>query len=574
MNVLKKIFIISNNIRTVIINTFFWIIVGIIIFTLFFSKEETSIGRTLVIKPTGDIYDSPTEVELADLIGANKLTENTMLKEILFAIETAIKDKNIDRVVLDLQYMGSLGFGNMKEIGSSLERLKNAGKEILAFSSFYNQEAYYIASFADEIVMDPYGDVYFNGIGVYRNYYKDLLDKYKVDVNVFRAGGYKSFVEPYIENSMSSDVKTQNLLWMTSIWDNITNTIAENRSLNNEVLLDLINSKVSHLEKYKGNSSQMALKTGLVDTLKAGNIFTDELGECYNFKDYNRNNSSLVLGKKTGVLNIEGAITYSDNKPGSVSSVEVISLLDSVLDDNDFEALIVRINSGGGGVFASEVIRRKIEEVNEKIPVVISMGDVCASGGYWIATSGDYIFANPTTITGSIGVFGIQFGLEDTLRDNWGVNNDGVGTTYNSGDGGLTRNLSKKSAKEYQLTVNNTYNNFLDLITKSRDISKEELINIAGGRVWTGEQAAQFKLIDEDGGFLDAVSYLNKEYGIKGDLEYLEADMGIIDSILSLFSQNISIPDSVLFKFSKEISNDLKTFEKIDDPKGLYSIWY
>lgn len=574
MNVLKKIFIISNNIRTVIINTFFWIIVGIIIFTLFFSKEETSIGRTLVIKPTGDIYDSPTEVELADLIGANKLTENTMLKEILFAIETAIKDKNIDRVVLDLQYMGSLGFGNMKEIGSSLERLKNARKEILAFSSFYNQEAYYIASFADEIVMDPYGDVYFNGIGVYRNYYKDLLDKYKVDVNVFRAGGYKSFVEPYIENSMSSDVKTQNLLWMTSIWDNITNTIAENRSLNNEVLLDLIDSKVSHLEKYKGNSSQMALKTGLVDTLKAGNIFTDELGECYNFKDYNRNNSSLVLGKKTGVLNIEGAITYSDNKPGSVSSVEVISLLDSVLDDNDFEALIVRINSGGGGVFASEVIRRKIEEVNEKIPVVISMGDVCASGGYWIATSGDYIFANPTTITGSIGVFGIQFGLEDTLRDNWGVNNDGVGTTYNSGDGGLTRNLSKKSAKEYQLTVNNTYNNFLDLITKSRDISKEELINIAGGRVWTGEQAAQFKLIDEDGGFLDAVSYLNKEYGIKGDLEYLEADMGIIDSILSLFSQNISIPDSVLFKFSKEISNDLKTFEKIDDPKGLYSIWY
>lgn len=574
MNIFKRIFIISNNIRRVIINTVFWIIVTIIIISLFFLKEEVSVGSSLVIKPTGNIYDSPTEVELPDLIMSNKIPENTMLKEIISSIETAIYDKHIDRIVLDMNYMGSLGFGSMEEIGNSLLNAKNAGKEILAFSSFYSQEAFYIGSFADEIIMDPYGEVYFNGIGVYRNYYKDLLDKYKVDVNVFRAGSYKSFVEPYIESGMSSEVKEQNLLWMSNIWDKMINTISKNRGLGSIKLLDLIDNKVKYLEDYNGSLSAMAISTGLIDSLKTNDAFYDDLGDYYDFRDYNRDNSSLALSKKTGVLNIEGAITYSDNKSGSVSAVEIVSLLENMLDDNNFEALIVRINSGGGGVFASEVIRRKIEEVSENIPVVVSMGDVCASGGYWIASAGDYIFANSTSITGSIGVFGIQLGFEDTLKAHLGINNDGVGTTYNSGDGGISRNLSNKSAKEYQLTVDNTYKNFLDIITTSRGLSKVDLENIAEGRVWTGKQADQFRLVDENGGFVEAVDYLNKEYGIKGDLEYLESDTGIIDSILSVFTKSVKMPDSVLLKFGLEIDNDLSVFEKIDDPKGLYSIWY
>lgn len=576
MNIFKKVFLVSNKIRIAIINLIFWVIVGLIIFSVFSYSDDKVTSNTLVIQPVGDIYDSPKELDLGDVIrsNGNEIPKNTLLTEILSALENASRDKNIDSVVFDLDYMGYIGYGSMEEVGKSLKKVKDQGKSITVYSSFYNQEAYYLASFADEIVMDPFGEVYFNGIGIFRNYYKDLLDKYNVDVNVFRAGGYKSYVEPYIENSMSKEVKNQNLLWMNDIWFRLLSVITYNRNFPEDIFLDLVENKVNYLKKYKGNYSKLALDMKLVDSLKTSDEFYDQLGSYYDFNDYNADKSSLILGKKIGVITIEGAITYGDTSPGTVSAVEVMSQLDNVIDNSDYTALIVRINSGGGGVFASESIRRKLEEVKKNIPVIISMGDVCASGGYWIASVGDYILADSTTITGSIGVFGLQLGYEDTLREHLGVNNDGIGTLYNSGDGSLFKNLSNKSAQEYQLSVDDTYSRFLNLIAESRSIDISELDEIAEGRVWSGLQAKDRKLVDNIGGIVEAIGYLESEYGIDNDIEFIQPEPGLIATIISLFTAEASLPDSVLLKTVIEAERGINIIEKIDDPKGLYSIWY
>lgn len=576
MNLFKKVFITSNKIRIAIINLIFWIIIGLIIFSIFSLKEDTIISSTLVISPVGDIFDTPTEVDITDLLrsNGNEIPENTLLREIVSAIESATYDNSIDEVVIDLDYMGYIGYGSIEEIGKSLKKLKDQNKKITAFSSFFSQERYYIASFADEIIMDPYGEVYFNGLGIYRNYYKDLLDKYSVDVNVFRAGGFKSYVEPYIGKSMSKEVKNQNLLWMNDIWFRLLTVISYNRNFPEDLFLDLIENKINYLKEYNGSYSDLALNMKLVDSLKSSGEFYDQLGNYYDFRDYNEANSSLILGDKIGVVSIEGAITYADNSPGSVSAVEIMSQIDNVIDSDEYSALIVRINSGGGGVFASEEIRRKVEEVSEYIPVVISMGDVCASGGYWIASAGDYILANSTTITGSIGVFGLQLGFEDTLRENFGINNDGIGTLYNSGDGSLSKNLSRKSAQEFQLSVDNTYDRFLNLIIESREIEKSDLENIAEGRVWSGLQAMDHRLVDSIGGFVDALEYLESEYSIDDDVEFLVPEPGLFESIMSFFTAEAPLPDSVLLKMFMEVEKEINVLNKIDDPKGLYSIWY
>lgn len=575
MNLFKKVFLVSNKIRIGIFNLIFWIIIGVLVFSIFSLKEDVATGKILVINPVGDIFDTPTEVGLTDFLrsNGNDIPKNTLLSDITFAVERAANDRGIHELVIDLDYMGYIGYGSMEEIGKSLKKFKDQGKKITAFSSFYSQEAYYIASFADEVIMDPYGDVYFNGLGIYRNYYKDLLDKYNVDVNVFRAGGFKSYVEPYIGNSMSKEVKNQNLLWMNDIWLRLLTVITYNRDFPEDIFLDFVENKVNYLKTYNGSYSDMALNMKLVDSLKSSGDFYSELGNYYGFKDYNEANSSLILGDRIGVITIEGAITYGDSSPGSVSAVEIMDQIDTVIESNEYSAMIIRINSGGGGVFASEEIRRKVEDANEHIPVVVSMGDVCASGGYWIASAGDYIIANSTTITGSIGVFGLQIGFEDTLREHLGVYNDGIGTLYNSGDGSLSRNLSKKSAQEFQLSVDDTYNRFLNLITESRGIDRDSLKKIAEGRVWSGLQAMEHRLVDNIGSFQDALEYLDTEYGIDDDVEFIVPEPGLFASIMSFFTAKGPVSDSVLLKMVMEAEKDI-LLNKIDDPKGLYSIWY
>ncbi len=577
-NVLKKIFKLSNKIRIGFFNLIFWVVVIIIAVSIQMGSGSAPTGETLLIQPLGSIMEEPGDSDLLSLLSAvdGEIPEDTLLRDILASIELAIADEDILDIILDLDYMHSAGFATTQEIGGALKRFRDSGRKIYAFSSFYNQEHYYIASFADEIVLDPFGEISLNGIGVYRNYWKESLDRFDVDVQIFRAGEFKSYVEPYMSTSMSDGVKKQNLLWMDSIWNSFLDTIDNNRPFKDGVLNLFTQKRLELIQKYNGNSSFLALEEGFVDRLETSDEFYSSFGNLYHFSDYLINNQPFILKDKIAVVTLEGTITYSNEGNNSINASSVIDLLDSVLMDEEIQGLIVRINSGGGGVFASEAIRRKVTEVKENMPVVISMGDVCASGGYWIATAGDRILANPNTITGSIGVFGMIFGLQETLEKHLGVYNDGVSTTPFGGQGDITRNISRDNAAIYQLSVEDFYNKFLTLVHESRDIDLDKLETIAGGRVWSGRQASEVGLVDEVGGINEAKMFLVNELDNENlELIYLEEELSMFEQIMTTFLSEVTIPSSLLNRvLNNQVVEELNIFETIDDPKNVYALWY
>jgi len=561
-NYLKKVFNISNKIRIGIINTFFWIIIIFLIYLLSTSSEEVNWGETLYLQINGAVQESGTEDDLITLVTSEnfEVPKNTLLRDLLGAIEQATADDSIKNMVIDLDSLDYIGLASNQEVGEALDKFKNSNKEIYVYSSFFDRDSYYLASFASSISMDPFGEVNIDGISVYRSYLKNAIDKYDVDVTIFRAGDYKSYVEPYMSDSMSKGVKEQNLLWMNSIWDNYISQISKNRGFNSLLVDSYFSNRLDLTKKYSGDLSALALNEGFVDTLESRNQFFDRFPSLVYYKDY-IDKSKNDGATKVAVITLEGPITYSDNSPGSISAVDTEQLLDSVL-DSDLEGVILRINSGGGGVYASEIIRRKVEEVNRSIPVVISMGDVCASGGYWIATAGSKIYADHSTITGSIGVFGLIYGVEKTLENNFGIKTDGVSTTPNLEPVSLTKSISRDRADIIQLNINDTYSKFKNLVAKSRGIDINSLESIASGRVWSGAQAVGNGLVDAIGGLGEAKQF----FGNDVQLIYKEGDIPLFDEVLKTFTSYSKVEIKVLEEFS--------IFERINDPKNIYALWF
>ncbi len=561
---IKRVFRTSNKIRIAIINTLFWLVV--ILFFYFLNSGETDVvtGDTLYVQFSGNVTQSPTEGDLLTIITSDnfEVPKNTVLRDVLNSILLASKDKKIKNMVLDLDYLSYIGLASSEEIGIALNHFRDSGKEIFAFSSYYNRGQYYLASFATEVSMDPYGEVNIEGISVYRNYWKNALDKYDVDVQIFRAGEYKSYVEPYISSSMSKDVKDQNLLWMNSIWNNYLSDIGNNRDLSSLTLDTYFNSRLEMLTKYEGDSSLLAKGEGFVNHIETRQEFFSKFASLYHYLDYQTKNNTSSAKSKIAVITLEGTITYSDNNTGSISALDTEIILDDVLTEN-MDGLLLVINSGGGGVFASEVIRRKVQEIGKQIPVVISMGDVCASGGYWIATAGDEIFANHNSITGSIGVFGMLFGLEKTLENNLGIFTDGVSTTPELEPISLINNINPKVGGIIQLGVENTYNRFLNLVAESRDMDLNYLSSIAEGRVWSGDQALENGLVDTIGGIYQAKDF----FGENVELIYMDSQMPLPNRVMNTIFGVTKIPEV-------KILEELNLFEKISDPKNIYALWY
>lgn len=577
MKFFKKLLIAISVIRLTLIDIGFWVLV-IILVGLFSGDDNLNIsGETLLIRPSGNIVESPGEPDIFTILnsGEDMIPQDVLLRDILDAINLAKDDLAIKSIILDLDYLGYAGFSAVQEIGKALTEFKDSGKKIYSYSSFYSQSHYYLSSFSDEIVMDPYGEISLNGLGVYRNYWKDTLDKFDVDVQVFRAGEYKSYVEPYISTSMSEVVKKQNLLWMGSIWDNTLDAIKKNRSLKADALNRFTQDKLALLKEYKGDSSKLALKEGFVDQLKTRDEFYEPFPELYDFNNYLIDKRGFSAEGNIAVITLEGVISHSSNKAGYISALQTVDLIERAIDDGA-KGLVIRINSGGGGAYASEVIRRKVEKINEEIPVLISMGDVCASGGYWIATAGDYILAESSTITGSIGVFGLALGLENTLKNNLGVHNDGVGTTPYAANGDISKNLSEEVVGIYQLGVDDVYNKFLKLVSDNRDISIDELKSIAGGRVWSGEQALELGLVDELGGWRDIKGYFKEVLNSEDiNLVYYDNEEPVFGQFINSVFASVSIRDSFVTKLlNNSVAEEISLFQEIKDPKNTYALWY
>ncbi len=484
----------------------------------------------------------------------------------------------------------------MNEIGQALENFKQSGKKIIAVSDNYSQEQYYLASFANEIYLHDMGVVEITGYGRYMNYYKTALDKLGVTIHAFRSGKYKDYLEPYLRDDMSAESREHNEQWIGELWANYTGNIEQRRQLPPGSINDYVNNLDAHMALTEGDSAKLAVEKALVDKIQTRQetvqMLVDAIGKSdeghwykgVGVKSYLADNRKHMNPEKNKVAVIPavGSIVDGHQPDGAIGSESMVELLQQVKEDHDVKALVIRIDSGGGSAFASEIIRSEIIKLREKkIPIYISMGSVAASGGYWIATAGDKIWAQPTTITGSIGVFGAFPTLENSLKK-IGISTDGVGTTELAGTMRLDRPLSEKASKIVQQSVDSIYQRFITLVADTRKQDKSAIHEIAQGHVWTGTKAKEIGLVDELGTLKDAIAAVAQEAQLESyQVEVVKPPLSPKEEFLRSLAEGqagVLAPKMLLERFaSLSVLNDLapalkplQEIQNLNDPRGIY----
>lgn len=448
----------------------------------------------------------------------------TLLPDLVEAIDKAAKDPRITGLSLELNFLAGGGLTKLNILGQALTRFKESGKPVIATASNYSQEQYYLASFADEIHLNPMGMVLLTGYGAYRSYFKDGADKLGINFHVFKVGEYKDAVEPFIRNDMSESSKRHTRAWLEELWRSFAARVESNRQLPTGAIDRYINNMDKQLALAGGDLSKLALDAQLVDHISTRPAMLKRLqslagvdpddkhayvaintGE-YLFHGQLKPDTEETPQAQIGIIVAKGTIYDGEQLEGNIGSATLSKLLQRSRDDEDIEALVIRVDSPGGSAFGSDIIRQEIELTRAAgIPVVISMGSMAASGGYWIAANADQVWAAPTTLTGSIGVFGLIPTFENTFNK-LGVHSDGVGTSALAGIHRLDRPMSPQASRIVQLNVENIYQRFLNLVAKGRELSREQVADLAEGRVWTGAQAHRLGLVDELGDLKDAVA--------------------------------------------------------------------
>ena len=417
--------------------------------------------------------------------------------------------------------MWGIGLADLKELEEAIDNFRMlSNKPVIAIAENMSQNQYYFANLADEIILDPQAFMFFQGYGSYRNYFKDGLDKLGVDVHLFRVGEYKSAAEPYIRNDMSNEAKESALHYMNDLWDTYLKGIASKRNIAVEEIKTIIENQSDLLQNAEGNIAQMYKQVGLVDQIKNGHFKNkyiaglSSIGEKgYGYRGIGMNAYLSVLTKekpavkinKIAVIVAEGTILDGEQDAGAIGGVSTSELLREARLDKSVKAVVLRVNSGGGAVFASEQIRREVDAIKVAgKPIVVSMGNVAASGGYWISMTADKIFASDATITGSIGIYGMYMTYSKVL-DKIGVNTDGVGTSSWAGAFRVDKDLNEDLASLIQSNIEHGYQQFITAVAMARGLEVDMVDSIARGRVWTAKQAMELGLIDEIGGLQAAL---------------------------------------------------------------------
>ncbi|MEL1263114.1 signal peptide peptidase SppA [Pseudoxanthomonas putridarboris] len=482
---------------------------------------------TFVLAPEGRLVEQfssdPATRALAKALG-DKSAGEVQLRDLLRAIEAARQDKKIERMLLRVDQLQPTGYASLREVAAALAKFRASGKQIVAFGENMSQAQYLLAAQADEVYLDPMGGLVLEGLGRYRQYYRQgLQEKLGVDVHVFKVGEYKSAVEPYVLDAASKEAKEADLYWMNDVWQRFLADIAKVRKTTPEQLAAGIDTLPEGIAAAGGDLAKYALQQKLVDGLKTQeeveNLLiergvADEDSET-GFRHVTLGGYLLQLdGKRmpldkrpqVAVVVAEGEITDGDQPAGRVGGLSTSALLREARDDKDVKAVVLRVDSPGGGVFASEQIRREVAELKKAgKPVVVSMGDLAASGGYWISMNADRIYADPSTITGSIGIFGMIPTVPRTL-EKIGVHTDGVGTTRFAGAFDITRPLDPAVGQVIQSVIDKGYADFTGKVADARKKSVEEIDEVARGRVWSGAQAKERALVDELGGLEAALA--------------------------------------------------------------------
>jgi len=586
--------------RNLVMNIFFILLLIILLVAIGSSAPKPLPEKfALQIAPSGMLVDQRSYMDTASLLLKDENEESeTLVRDVVDAINYAANDKRIDSMVLELGSLEGGGITKMSEIGQALQVFKTKGKHIIAMSDNYSQDQYFLASFADEIYLHKMGEVQLTGFGRYITYYKTALEKLGVNMHVFRSGKYKDYVEPYLRDNMSDESREHNAQWLNALWAQYTNVVETQRKLPAGSLNALINNLDTKLADVKGDSAQLALNEKLVDKLisrsEIDNLLVEKFGKNKEDNYYNAVGVRAYLAdvklhkspkaQQVGLIVASGTIQDGFHPEGSIGSENFVDILRSVQEDESIKALVIRVDSGGGSAFASEIIRAEIDAIREKkIPVFISMGSVAASGGYWLATAGDEIWATPTTITGSIGVFGAFPTLENSLQK-IGLNTDGISTTELGGAQGIDRPLAPKMANVIQSGVDHTYQSFIKLVADARKKDIAEIHEVAQGHVWTGEKAKELGLVDNLGTLNDvlaaAATKANlSDYSVKLIAQKLSPKEEFIRKLAGESAQGF-IPKSLLKPLvdlqhvQQELSPLLKplmALQKMTDPQGIYA---
>ncbi|RFF30987.1 signal peptide peptidase SppA [Wenzhouxiangella sediminis] len=526
--------------RMAVFNILFLIVLALVIRILFFSSDEIIVDAqtTLVIEPDGVVVEEYTGAPLDRAINealGQELPE-TRLRDILAALEHAADDDRIVQVLVRTDKLWGLAPGMQTELADAFARFRESGKTVIAHGGMMMQSQYMLASMADEIWLDRDGMLLFDGYSQYRQYYAEGLDKLKVDVNLFRVGEYKSAMEPFIRNDMSEADRRATEAWLGDLWQNWLDRVALHRGLPVEVLVELTENFSDAVEAADGDLAAMALERGLVDRLVSRPELRAELANSgtgdpdtgfrqIDFETYAAASREWhPRADRVGIIVAQGAITEGNQPQGTIGSESTSRLIRQAARDDRIKAVVLRVNSGGGSAFASEVIRNELMALKESgKPVIVSMSNVAASGGYWIAMGADEVWAYPTTLTGSIGIFGFFPTFQDTLAQ-IGIHTDGVGTTPLSGALRADRELQEPARNLFQSFIEHGYREFITLVAEHRRMSVEEVDQVAQGRVWTGTQAQRRGLVDQLGTLEEAVASAARSAGIGEDyqVQYVE----------------------------------------------------
>ncbi len=536
-NILRYIDRIFTIFRNAVINILLLFLLGSIGIAIITTKDKAEVSQEipknsiLKVSLVGKLVEKrslpePLETLLEDLDDTPK--RETFMQDVLDAIEHAAGDGRITAILLDTSKMTSAGINQLQTIGGALHYFRRNGKKVIAAADSYSQGHYLLASYADKIFLNPMGRVDLHGMGRYSLYFKDAIDKLHIDYNIFKVGTFKSATEPFSRNSMSDADKEQSRIWLDALWKDFSMRVEKNRKLAPGALQYYVDNLAEELQQTKGDSAELALKKGLVDAVynreeirdylhilckkpikeKISYISVDNyLGDAGVTPSFSSRKGEI------GIIVAEGIIVDGKGENGTIGSDNLAKRIRSAKNAPDVKALVLRIDSGGGSAFASEIIRQELQNFKKSgKKLIVSMGAIAASGGYWIAADADEIWASPSTLTGSIGVFGALPTFQRTLEQ-VGVHYDGISTAPQLQSQTPLQELSPAMHSILQQSVEHTYRTFIDIVAEGRKMDKAKAEELAQGRVYDGVQAKALGLVDHLGELEQAIDAARRVIG-------------------------------------------------------------
>ncbi|MGG5979431.1 signal peptide peptidase SppA [Salmonella enterica] len=590
-----------NFVREMVLNLFFifLVLVGVGIWMQIgngSNSEQTARGA-LLLDISGVIVDKPSTNHRLGALGrqlfgasSDRLQENSLF-DIVNAIRQAKDDRNITGIVLDLKNFTGADQPSMRYIGKALREFRDSGKPVFAVGENYSQGQYYLASFANKIWLSPQGQVDLHGFATNGLYYKTLLDKLKVSTHVFRVGTYKSAVEPFIRNDMSPAAREADSRWIGELWQNYLHTVSANRQISPQQLFPGAQAIIDGLTSVGGDTAKYALDHKLVDALTSSADIEKALTKQFGWSKTENNYRAISYydyslktpagnGGTIAVIFANGAIMDGEETPGNVGGDTTASQIRDARLDPKVKAIVLRVNSPGGSVNASEVIRAELAAAKAAgKPVVVSMGGMAASGGYWISTPANYIVASPSTLTGSIGIFGVINTVENSLSS-IGVHSDGVSTSPLA-EISMTKALSPEVQQMMQLSIEYGYKRFITLVAEARKRTPEQIDQIAQGHVWTGEDAKANGLVDSLGDFDDAVAKAADLAKLKQwHLDYYQDEPTVLDMVMDSMTGSVRamLPEAIqailpapLVSAANTVKAEGDKLAAFNDPQNRYA---